>query len=164
MYRILGDVFDRVEYGSWSKRRKYSYYNDYGRTRYSSPKQIKTQSALETRTRQSYAHLILKAAGEKKSASFYDINLKANYNLDENNKLYLSGYLGRDNFNFEGGFSNGYGNLSGNLRWNHIYNDRLFSNLSTIYSKYNYDLILNIFEFDWKSSINNFNLKYDFKY
>ncbi len=54
MYRILGDVFDRVEYGSWSKRRKYSYYNDYGRTRYSSPKQIKTQSALETRTRQSY--------------------------------------------------------------------------------------------------------------
>lgn len=54
MYRILGDVFDRVEYGRWSKRRKYSYYNDYGRTRYSSPKQIKTQSALETRTRQSY--------------------------------------------------------------------------------------------------------------
>ena len=115
-------------------------------------------------SRGSYAHLILKAAGEKNSASFYDINLKANYNLDENNKLYLSGYLGRDNFNFEGGFSNGYGNLSGNLRWNHIYNDRLFSNLSTIYSKYNYDLILNIFEFDWKSSINNFNLKYDFKY
>jgi hypothetical protein len=54
MYRILGDVFDRVEYGSWSKRRKYSYYNDYGRSRYSSPKQIKTQSALETRTRQTY--------------------------------------------------------------------------------------------------------------
>ena len=115
-------------------------------------------------SRGSYAHLILKAAGEKNSASFYDINLKANYNLDENNKLYLSGYLGRDNFNFEGGFSNGYGNLSGNLRWNHIYNDKLFSNLSTIYSKYNYDLTLNIFEFDWKSAINNFNLKYDFKY
>ncbi|CAH9055318.1 hypothetical protein PSECIP111951_02779 [Pseudoalteromonas holothuriae] len=54
MYRILGDVFDAVEYGRWSKRRKYSYYNDYGRYRYSSPKQIKTQTALETRTRQSY--------------------------------------------------------------------------------------------------------------
>lgn len=115
-------------------------------------------------SRGSYAHLILKAAGEKNSANFYDLNLKANYNIDENNKLYLSGYLGRDNFNFEGGFSNGYGNLSGNLRWNHIYNDKLFSNLSTIYSKYNYDLTLNIFEFDWKSSINNFNIKYDFKY
>ncbi|KPH56831.1 hypothetical protein AMS58_20265 [Pseudoalteromonas porphyrae] len=54
MYRILGDVFDRVEYGSWSKRRKYSYYSDYGRSRYSSPKQIKAQTAVETRTRQSY--------------------------------------------------------------------------------------------------------------
>ncbi|CAM4416690.1 CHAD domain-containing protein [Pseudoalteromonas ostreae] len=54
MYRILGDVFDRVEYGSWSKRRKYSYYNDYGRARYSSPKQIKAQTAVETRTKQSY--------------------------------------------------------------------------------------------------------------
>ena len=52
--RILGDVFNRVEYGSWSRGRKYSYYNDYGRTRYSSPKQIKAQSTLETRTRQSY--------------------------------------------------------------------------------------------------------------
>ncbi|OHU86079.1 MULTISPECIES: hypothetical protein [Pseudoalteromonas] len=54
MYRLLDDVFDAVEYGGWSKRRKYSYYHDYGRYRYSSPKQIKTQSALETRTRQSY--------------------------------------------------------------------------------------------------------------
>ena len=63
-------------------------------------------------SRGSYAHLILKAAGEKNSANFYDLNLKSNYNIDENNKLYLSGYFGRDNFNFEGGFSNGYGNLS----------------------------------------------------
>ncbi|TGE76218.1 hypothetical protein C7Y70_19660 [Pseudoalteromonas sp. KS88] len=55
MYRILGDVFDRVEYGSWSKRRKYSYYNDYGRARYTSPKQMKAQTAVETRTRQSYS-------------------------------------------------------------------------------------------------------------
>ncbi|MBD1582398.1 CHAD domain-containing protein [Pseudoalteromonas sp. S16_S37] len=54
MYRMLGDVIGAVEYGSWSKRRKYSYYNDYGRYRYSSPKQIKSQTTLETRTRQSY--------------------------------------------------------------------------------------------------------------
>ncbi|QPL42949.1 CHAD domain-containing protein [Pseudoalteromonas sp. A41-2] len=54
MYRMLGDVFDRVEYGRWSRNRKYSYYNDYGRYRYSSPKQIKAQQTVETRTRQSY--------------------------------------------------------------------------------------------------------------
>ena len=54
MYRMLGDVVGRVDYGNWSRGRKYSYYNDYGRERYSSPKQIKAQSALESRTRQTY--------------------------------------------------------------------------------------------------------------
>ena len=114
--------------------------------------------------RSSYIHLFLKAAGEENSASFYDLNLKSNYNINESNKLYVSGYLGRDNFKFEGGFSNAYGNVTGNIRWNHIFNDKLFSNLSTIYSEYYYDLTLDLFEFDWKSSINNYNVKYDFKY
>ena len=114
--------------------------------------------------RSSYIHLFLKAAGEENSASFYDLNLKSNYNFNESNKLYVSGYLGRDNFKFEGGFSNAYGNVTGNIRWNHIFNDKLFSNLSTIYSEYYYDLTLDLFEFDWKSSINNYNVKYDFKY
>ena len=114
--------------------------------------------------RTSYINLFLKAAGEENSLSFYDLNLKSNYNINENNKLYLSGYLGRDNFKFEGGFSNAYGNVTGNIRWNHIFNDKLFSNLTTIYSEYYYDLTLDLFEFDWKSSINNYNIKYDFKY
>ena len=114
--------------------------------------------------RGSYAHLFMKAAGEENSVSFYDLNLKTNYNINEDNKLYLSGYFGRDNFNFEGGFSSGYGNLSGNLRWNHIFNEKLFSNLSLIYSKYDYNLELEAFEFDWISSIENYNAKYDFKY
>lgn len=114
--------------------------------------------------RSSYAHLFMKAAGEENSASFYDLNLKTNYKINDNNKLYLSGYFGRDNFDFEGGFSSGYGNLSGNLRWNHIFNEKLFSNLSLIYSKYDYDLELDAFEFDWVSSIKNYNAKYDLKY
>ena len=63
--------------------------------------------------RGSYAHLFMKASGEENSANFYDLNLKTNYKLNENNKLYLSGYFGRDNFKFEDGFSSGYGNLSG---------------------------------------------------
>lgn len=114
--------------------------------------------------RGSYAHLFLKLAGEKNSASFYDLNLKTNYNLNDNNKLYLSGYFGRDVFNFDGSFSSSYGNASGNLRWNHIFNDRLFSNLSLIYSKYDYELEIVDFEFDWVSSITNYNAKYDLKY
>lgn len=114
--------------------------------------------------RGSYAHLLLKAAGEKSSAKFYDLNLKTNYSLNKNNKLFLSGYFGRDAFDFNGNFTSSYGNMSGNLRWNHIFNDRLFSNASVIFSEYDYELGLDILEFDWISSIKNYNLKYDLKY
>ena len=51
-----------------------------------------------------------------------------------------------------------------NFRWNHLFSDKLFSNLSFIYSDYDYDLKLNFVEFDWESGIRNFNLKYDFKH
>ena len=114
--------------------------------------------------RTSYAHIFLKLFDNDNSASFYDLNLKTNYKLNENNKLYLSGYFGRDKFDLGNAFESGYGNLSGNLRWNHIFNNRLFSNLSLIYSKYDYKLLLEFLEFDWVSSISNYNVKYDLKY
>ena len=114
--------------------------------------------------RRSYADILLQAAGEDNSVSFYDLNLKANYNLDQNNKLFLSGYFGRDAFKLGESFNSSYGNSTGNLRWNHIFNERLFSNLSAVVSKYDYDLGITAAEFDWVSSIRNYNLKYDLKY
>ncbi|MCK5815228.1 MAG: TonB-dependent receptor, partial [Flavobacteriaceae bacterium] len=57
-----------------------------------------------------------------------------------------------------------WGNTTATLRWNHIFSDKLFSNASVIYSNYDYDLELNLFEFDWVSSIKNYNAKYDFNY
>lgn len=114
--------------------------------------------------RTSYAHLLMKAANDDNSLQFYDVNLKTNYSINDNNKLYLSGYLGRDSFEFGDSFNTSYGNISGNLRWNHLFNNRLFSNLSLIYSKYDYNLGIVIEDFDWISSINNYNAKYDFKY
>ncbi len=114
--------------------------------------------------RSSYINLFLKAANEKDRLGFYDLNLKTNYRLSESNRLYLSGYFGRDSFKFGDSFKSSYGNASGNLRWNHIFNDRLFSNLSLIYSKYDYDLEILDTEFDWISSISNYNVKYDLKY
>ncbi len=114
--------------------------------------------------RSSYVNLFLKVADEDNRLGFYDLNVKTNYNLDDNNKLYLSGYFGRDSFRFGESFKVSYGNTSSNLRWNHIFNDRLFSNLSLIYSKYDYDLGIAEVEFDWISSINNYNIKYDLKY
>lgn len=125
---------------------------------------VKDKGSFLIAGRGSYAHLFLKLAKEDNSASFYDLNLKANYTLNDNNKLYLSGYFGRDDFNFANAFKNSYSNMSGNLRWNHIFNDKLFSNASIIYSKYDYNLELTLFEFDWVSSIKNFNAKYDLKY
>ncbi|GAA3612474.1 TonB-dependent receptor [Flavivirga amylovorans] len=114
--------------------------------------------------RSSYVNVFLAAADDDDRVGFYDLNLKTNYKLNDKNKLYLSGYFGRDSFKFGKSFASSYGNASGNLRWNHIFNDRLFSNLSLIYSKYDYDLEITLNEFDWISSINNYNVKYDLKY
>lgn len=116
--------------------------------------------------RSSYAHLFLNASEDFKDdkISFYDLNLKANYELNNNNKFYLSGYFGRDVFNLSNFIKNNYGNATANLRWNHVFNDKLFSNLSLIYSKYDYQIILDFIELDWIADIKNFNLKYDLKY
>jgi len=110
--------------------------------------------------RSSYAHLFLK----KNKAKFYDLNLKTNYSFNENNRVYLSAYFGKDNFNIENSFANTYGNISANLRWNHIFSDNLFSNMSLIYSKYDYNLDINNVGLGWVSDIKNYNIKYDFKY
>jgi hypothetical protein len=114
--------------------------------------------------RGSYAHLFLKLANNKNSAYFYDLNTKLNYQLDAKNKLFLSGYFGRDVFDLNGAFINTYGNSFVNLRWNHLFSDKLFSNLSLIYSNYYYGLIVNYVDLSWDSGIDNFNVKYDFKH
>ncbi|MCR8667230.1 TonB-dependent receptor [Aestuariibaculum sp. M13] len=116
--------------------------------------------------RTSYAHLLMKAIEDLKDdkISFYDLNLKTNYQINDNNRIYLSGYFGRDVFNLSTVIENNYGNATGNLRWNHIFNDKLFSNLSFIYSKYDYQIILDFIELDWIADIKNYNLKYDLKY
>lgn len=115
--------------------------------------------------RGSYAHLFLKLKEETKDNTiyFYDLNTKFNFDLDEKNKLYFSGYFGRDYFNIDNLFTNSYGNQTFNVRWNHLFSDKLFSNLTAIYTEYKYFLNLDFIGFDWDSGIQNLNLKYDFK-
>lgn len=125
---------------------------------------VKDKGSFLIAGRGSYAHLFLKAANNKNSAYFYDLNTKLNYKINENNNMYLSGYFGRDVFDLNGKFVNTYGNATLNVRWNHLFNDKLFSNLSAIYSDYYYGLDLNLFGFLWNSGIKNYNLKYDFKH
>jgi len=127
---------------------------------------VKDRSSFLVAGRGSYAHLFLKLSEDLKdnSAYFYDLNLKTNYEINENNQLFLSGYFGRDVFTLAENFNSSYGNSSGNLRWNHVFNDKIFSNLSLNYSKYDYQLEINAFEFDWISQIDNYNLKYALSY
>ncbi|MGS2725862.1 TonB-dependent receptor [Psychroserpens sp. BH13MA-6] len=114
--------------------------------------------------RSSYAHLFLPLFDIDNIAYFYDLNTKLSYRLNEDNSIYLSGYFGRDVFNISDTFENTYGNTVLNFRWNHLFSDKLFSNMSLIYSDYYYGLNLNFVEFDWDSGIQNFNFKYDLKH
>lgn len=114
--------------------------------------------------RASYAHLFLKLTDNDNSAYFYDLNAKFSYKLGESDNLYLSGYFGRDLLEISDSFNNQYGNSIFNLRWNHLFSDKLFTNLSAIYSDYYYGITLNFIGLQWDSNIRNFNLKYDFKH
>jgi hypothetical protein len=125
---------------------------------------VKEKGSFLVGGRGSYAHLFLKFTDNQNVAYFYDLNTKLNYKLDKNNSLYLSGYFGRDIFSLNESFTNTYGNTTVNLRWNHLYSDKLFSNLSLIYSDYYYGLKLDFIGFDWQSGIKNYNIKYDFKH
>ena len=125
---------------------------------------VKDKGSFLIGGRASYAHLFLKLTDNENSAYFYDLNTKLNYKLNKNNNLYLSGYFGRDVFDINQSFTNTYGNSTLNLRWNHLFNDKLFSNLSLIYSDYYYGLNLDFVGFVWDSGIKNYNLKYDFKH
>ena len=124
---------------------------------------VKDKGSFLIGGRTSYAHLFLKLSDNDNVAYFYDLNAKLNYKLNANNTLYLSGYFGRDVFSLSDQFENIYGNSTLNLRWNHLFSDKLFSNLSLIYSDYYYGLDLDIVGFKWDSGIKNYNLKYDFK-
>jgi hypothetical protein len=94
---------------------------------------------------------------------FYDLNLKANYKINENNRIYLSGYFGRDDFGFSNEFGFDWGNATGTIRWNHNFSGKLFSNTSFIVSNYSYNInILGDVDISIGSQIDDLNFKQDF--
>jgi len=102
---------------------------------------------------------------------FYDLNTKINYILSDKNRLFLSGYFGRDVFsmnNKESSFTNtiSWGNATTSLRWNHLFSDKLFLNTSAIYSNYVFDFSARQTNFDMalKSGVRDWNGKLDFSY
>ncbi len=96
---------------------------------------------------------------------FYDLTLKANYNLNPNNQVFLSGYMGRDVFHFDKKQGFDWGNKTSTLRWNHIFSNKVFMNFTSYFTDYDYSLAFgnnNLDRFEWKSRIQTYSIKPEF--
>ena len=121
----------------------------------------KDKASFIISARRTYIDALVKPAISKTSQFygsgyyFYDLNAKMNYKFSEKDRLYLSGYFGRDVFDFVNGRQSlnvniPWGNATGTLRWNHVFNQKLFGNTTAVYNDYN---------FAFKAAQNNFQLK-----
>ena len=135
---------------------------------------VKDKSSFILALRRSYADILFRPFLKNSSflddgaaLNFYDVTAKANFEVNEKNTLYLSSYLGRDVFMFDERQGFNWGNRTGTLRWNHLFNDRLFSNFTLIYSNYDYQLAFgsdDMNKFEWDSRIETINFKPEFSY
>ena len=153
--------------------REYNFYGGIGLafSRFTAEGPIKKDvSSFIISGRRSYWDLFLKTskneAIKKTKLYFYDFNAKTNYRLGRNDRLFLSGYFGKDVLAYQGEFGTDWGNSTATARWNHLFSDKLFSNSSFIFSRYHYqvgisngDELIKI-----RSSIWNLGLKEDFQY
>lgn len=120
--------------------------------------------------RRTYADLFLPLAHNKdvrdNKLYFYDFNTKLTHRFDDNNRIFLSWYFGRDIFSNQfAGMS--LGNQTATLRWNHLFSKSLFSNFSIIYSKYDYSLGTpegDASAFKWTSNLRDYSVKADFSW
>lgn len=119
--------------------------------------------------RRTYADMFLQFAPDKDIRDaqlyFYDLNIKTNFKLDQKNRLFVSGYLGRDKFRMENQFGFDWGSKTATVRLNHTFSEKLFSNSSLIFSNYSYQIDLSgDNEVIMGSHIQDFNLKQDFSW
>lgn len=135
----------------------------------------KNKASFIVSARRTYIDALVKPAISKTSAFygsgyyFYDLNAKINYRFSEKDRLYLSGYFGRDVFDFVNGKQSlnvniPWGNGTGTMRWNHVFNKRLFGNTTAVYNSYNFAFKASQNSFDIKlaSGIRDLSLKQDF--
>ncbi|MCG2616788.1 TonB-dependent receptor [Terrimonas sp. NA20] len=130
----------------------------------------KDKSSFLVTGRRTYVDAFLKLSSDSAVNSntlyFYDLNAKLNYQLGEKDRLYLSGYFGKDVLGVGETFGIDWGNATGTLRWNHIYSSKLFSNTSMIFSNYNYKISIRSGgdDFDILSKIQDWNLKQEYQW
>ncbi|HEY1871811.1 MAG TPA: TonB-dependent receptor [Chitinophagaceae bacterium] len=130
----------------------------------------KDVSSFLVTARRTYADVFLKLSHDssirQNKLYFYDLNAKLNYQLGDKDHLYLSGYFGKDVLGVGKTFGIDWGNTTATLRWNHIYNRKLFSNTSLIYSDYDYKISIQNGgdNFDIISRIRDYNLKLEYQW
>lgn len=92
--------------------------------------------------RRTYADVFLKLSEDNKENTlyFYDLNAKANYRINDKNRIFFSGYIGKDVLGIGKSFGIDWGNKTATLRWNYEISPKLFSNTSFIFSDYNYKM------------------------
>jgi hypothetical protein len=137
----------------------------------------KDKASFIISARRTYVDALVKPFLKKESSFygsgyfFYDLNAKVNYRFSEKDRLYLSGYFGRDVFDFVNGkrsFKTNipWGNSTATLRWNHVFNRRLFNNTTLVYNDYKFKFAANQenFQISLSSGIKDGTLKTDFDY
>ncbi|MBL0744819.1 TonB-dependent receptor [Chryseolinea lacunae] len=126
----------------------------------------KDKSSFIISARRSYVDLFLRAANNDNLVHFYDVNAKLNWRHNNNNRFFAAFYSGRDVFNFGDQFGFAWGNRTATFRWNHLFNDRLFSNTSVILSNFDYKLELKdpVQGFKWTSNLEELSVKNDLSY
>lgn len=124
------------------------------------------ESSYILSARRSYVDLFLKAADNDNLVYFYDVNAKVNWRANNNNRFFLALYAGRDDFSFGDSFGFDWGNRTATFRWNHLFNDRLFSNTSIIASNFDYGLqsTEEADGFTWDSDLQEYSIKNDLSY
>jgi hypothetical protein len=137
----------------------------------------KDKSSFIVSGRRTYIDILAKPFVNEESAFsgsgyyFYDFNAKVNYILSDKDKIFLSGYFGKDVFTYKNSGNDfsikiPWGNATASLRWNHLFSDKLFMNTTAIYSSYDFAFegISDQFKFGLFSGIKDWNLKTDFSY
>ncbi|MGQ1890316.1 TonB-dependent receptor [Thermophagus sp. OGC60D27] len=131
---------------------------------------VKDKSSFFLSGRRSYLDLFLPLSPDEaihdNKLYFYDTNMKFNWIVNENNRIFLSGYWGRDVFSDDLARLN-YGNTTFTFRWNHVFSPSLFANFTLVKSKYDYFLGTSENDFDdleWVSEFNDYMVGSDFSW
>lgn len=126
----------------------------------------KDRSSFLVSARRSYVDVFLALANNNNRVYFYDINAKINWKGQNNNRFFVTVYSGRDAFILDQDFGFDWGNTTATIRWNHLFNEKLFSNTSLIVSNFDYGLELTdpVLGFLWTSTIQEFSFKEDLTY